>query len=332
MPPKTPVKKSYRAVIITLVSLFVVLPILMLVVSLLLLPSVRMCSGVVRAGQEVTGTLDKNFTLLTYSYGCLSGTPPTTKDQTVSTQLTSTKDFTSQTEFRGAIASDLQATGWTLGESKDVDVLTLTKNGFTTTVKSSSYQPALAQVSVKPETSRVNFGLVFEKAPSLPRLLTEQDRNRFLVSPIYVPDYVPVGYTDWSVNTNFVGYGGESLKSITVELNGGTGPTGPSLDIANVPAGYDITRNCDIFVSTTLPYVCDEIGVTSTGVKIYLPQEAGTSGSPVKYSSTPVAIIDGHLVYFHYAYKHLNVSPQPSVGEIVKVYDTLKLKNTPAKS
>jgi hypothetical protein len=331
MKSNTPLKKSHKALIITLVSAFVGLPLLLLVASLVLLPSVRMCSGVVRAGQEVVGELDKNFALLTYSYSCATGTPPTTKNQTVSTQLTSTKEFTSQADFRGAISSDLQTGGWVLVDSQDTEVVILSKNGFKTTVRSSSYQPALALVSVKPDNPSVNFGLVFEKTPALPRVLSEQDKKRFLTSPLYIPDYVPAGYTDWSVNTKLVDFYGNRLNGVNIQLNGGAGSVTPSLEITKIPTDYDIANGCDIFVSTTLPYVCDEIGVTSTGVKIYLPQKAKASGSPITYSSTLVAIIDDYLVFFHYAYQHPNVSPQLSVSEIVKVYNTLKSQNTPAR-
>lgn len=331
MQPTLPRAKSFKALIITLVSVFVIFPLILTAAAALLLPSVRMCSGVVRAGQEVTGKLEKNFTLLTYSYGCLSATPPTSKAQAVSMQLTSTKAFSSQIELRAAIASDLQVSGWTPVSSDSADAVKVGKNGFTTTIKSSSYQPALAQVSVRPDSPSVNYGLVFEKAPSLPRVLSEQDRLRFYIAPIYIPDYVPAGYTDWTVNTKFAGFGGDSMNRTTVNLNGGTGTVKPLLDITPIPANYDITHDCNVFISTTLSYACDQIGVTPSGVAVYLPQEMKPEGTPVTYDSSAVAIVNGYLVYFQYAHQHSNVSPQPSVDEIVKVYETLKQTNTPAK-
>jgi len=332
MQPKPPRKKSYKALIITLVSVFVVFPMLGALVIVLMLPSLRLCSSTFREGQEVTRTLDENFTLLTYRYDCLTANPTTTDKQRVTTLLTSTQVFGSQTEFRTAIAHDLQGAGWVLTASENAEATVLRKDGFTTTIESSSYQPALGQVLVKPDVPTADFGFVFEKSPNLTETLPKQDRLRFLLSPVYTPDYVPAGYTGWSVDTDSVRFNGVNLNRTIVNLDGGTGSLHPSLYIVPLPDNYDITHDCNSYESASQDYICNQIGMTSGGVGIYLGQETPSKDGVVTYARNTSAVVGDHLIYFMNSYKDTYVSPQPSIDEIVQVYETLKLTNTPAKS
>jgi len=85
MPRQTPQpvrRKSLAALIVTLVSIFVVAPLLLGAAALSLAPSMRLCSGLARTGNDVSAVLGENLELATYNYHCLGGTPPTAQDQT----------------------------------------------------------------------------------------------------------------------------------------------------------------------------------------------------------------------------------------------------------
>ena len=320
MPPNTPAqtatpgrKKSFKALIITLVILFFVAPLIVGATALAVLPSVRLCADLARTGNQVSDAFESKLELATYRYSCLTQTPPTTKSQSVTLGLVSDATYQSREAFQTVISTQLTDNGWAVAKeiaaSVDTEQSTVfAKADYTATLTINSYQPAYAKVTLKPNAPKMNFGLVFN-APEAPQTLSNEQKLKYVTAAIYVPEYVPEGYSSWSVSASY-----SSNAQGTATLEGGTGRVNPQLSVSPLPSEYDITAGREL------------LGTTPNGTDLYI----ATTGSTLNKSAI-VAIAGPNLVTFQYAYKHIYVSPQLTTEQVWQVVDSLKQTNTPAK-
>lgn len=307
-------KKLHIAIILTLVSIFVIAPLAFGAAAVALFPSTRLCSGLVRTGNEVSALFESKLELATYNYHCLGSTPPTTKNQSISLGLLSKATYESRATFQSAITDELQSGSWSVvqtasGSTTAQDLVTYSKDGYTATITIHSYQPAYATVKITPDAPRANMGFVFEKAPNAPPNLTPEQKVRFVSVPIYTPEHIPAGYSAWVTNTKQT-----SGETAVVTLQGGQGSVSPRLKTTPATPGYDITVGREL------------LATTSNGVNIYIATSASTQR---RYDA--LAIVGAYLVIFESSYQHPNVDPQPTVDDITQVFEVLKYTNALAK-
>jgi len=305
-------KKSHKVLIVSLVIVFVIMPLVFGAVSLALLSSMRLCSGLVRTGNEVSALLAPNLKLATYNYQCLSNTPPTAQHQYISLGLLSDATYESRSAFLDVVTGDLARGGWKLtaspNDTPETSVV-YAKNSYTATIAINSYQPAYGKVTLRSDAPRTNFGLVFEKAPDVPRELTNEQQLLFITAPIYVSEYIPTGYSAWKVKTT-----GISGEIPNVSLVGNQKGVMPELRVTAMNPGYDITAG-----KTPLT-------TTKDGVTLYTTT---SESSPRRYDVA--AVVGSNVVTLAYANQHPNVVTQLSTEQITSIFESLKQTNTPAK-
>jgi len=306
-------KKSRKALVLTLVGVFVITPLVLAVVALSLAPSMRLCSGLARTGGEVNTYFGGSLEVATYNYHCLGGTPPTAQDQYVSMSILSDATYASSDAFQTVLTDELIRNDWQLDaqkttttDSKSVEYL---KDTYTAVVTINTYQPAYGKVTIKPNNPRTNFGFVFNQQPAAPQSLTAEQEMQFTTVPVLVPGYVPEGYSAWSTNSRRT-TGGTAV----VVLEGGKGTVTPRLTISVMPIDYDITSNRE-FLATT-----------ANGVAIY-----GSAQGASQRRITTVAVVGSHLVTLESALGHPNVDPQLTIDQVSRIYGSLQQTNTPAK-
>lgn len=308
-------RKSFKILVIVLLCVFVVAPLLFTATAVAVLPSAKLCAGLVRSGIAVSALYESEPKLATYDYHCLGGTPPTAQDQYISMGITSDARYESRDAFQSVITSKLTSAGWLVVQTSSESAageqsVTFTKDGFTAAVTVSSYQPAYGKVKLTPtESPQTNFGFVFEKSPDVPKSLTKEQQLKYVTLSIYTPEYVPAGYSEWSVNTNRI-----SNASTSVTLEGGQGTVSPRLSVSTVPSGYDITVDRELLTTT------------ADGVAVYM---AAADSNKNRYNL--VAIVGSNLVVLELAYQHPHVDPQLTNDDISQILGSLKQTNTPAK-
>ena len=317
---KTPVpqpkrRKSFTILIIVLVCVFVVMPLLITAAAIAVLPSAKLCSGLVRSGIAVSALYESEPKLATYDYHCLGGTPPTAENQYTSIGVTSEANYESSDAFQNAITSKLTSAGWSAIQvssesAADAQAVAFVKDGFTAAVTVNSYQPAYGKLKLTPtESAQTNFSFVFEKSPDVPRSLTKEQQLKYVTVPVYTSEYVPAGYSEWSVNNNPL-----SSASTSVTLTGGKGTVSPRMIVSAVPSGYDITADREVLTTT------------AGGVVVY---RVATGSYKNRYDLA--AIVGSNLVTLQLAYQHPHVDPQLTNDDISQILGSLKQTNTPAK-
>ena len=306
-------KKSRTALIVTLVGIFVITPLVLAVVSLSLAPSMKLCSGLVRTGNEVSSLYDKDVELATYNYHCLGGTPPTAQDQYISLGFVSEARYETRNAFELAMTSELEQNGWSrttpsVGSSESEPVM-YSKDGYSAVITATTYQPAHGKITIKPADTRTRIGFVFEKQPTVPKALTAEQEMKFITVPVLVPEYVPEGYDAWSTNSRR-----STGDTAIIVLEGGKGTVTPRLTISVMPTDYDIATNRELLVTT------------ANGIAIY-----GSAQGASQRRITTVAIVGSHLVTLESALGHPNVDPQLTIDQVSQIYGSLQQTNTPAK-
>lgn len=234
--------------------------------------------------------------------------------------LTSSGDFRSRAALVAAVRARLVAAGWRAEPGRQRLTRRAGATTYTATLRASSRAPALALVRLRSTRPSQDAG----SAPAgalAERRLAPADRLRFVTVSAFVPEHVPAGHERWTAPRVV------DFDDVEVTLTGGAGAVRPQLRTQRVPDGWS-RRECDVFVARSAGDRCQRWGTTRGGLDVDIARDEITADG---LAGNPTAIVDGTLVTLLHGHNHRSVDPPLTRGDVLRIFDTLRAANTPAR-
>jgi hypothetical protein len=279
---------------------------------------VALCTTTKRVVAKTVPELEKRFDLVELTYGC---DPVETVFDGVRIAIAGTTDYPSRAQLADAVRTRLESAGWTARAGSRELTLRQSGKSFTANVAIHSTAPALAFVALANDHPSLATGIRKVKGAVAERHLTGAQRLRYLTFRAFVPRVVPAGYRAWT--------GAEVLDEFDDTQSSLVGGRGIELILQSRPLPSDYTtRNCEAAPGPPPLKGCVLWATTPAGTKVYL---ASDSSAPDGLEDTPIAVVDGTLAELVYGHGHPDVKPAISKADVLRIFDSLRSRNTPAK-
>jgi hypothetical protein len=278
------------------------------------------CAATKALTVKTVPALERRFDVAELIYDC-RGSLATADVDRVQLTLAGKTDFSTRARLAAAVRAGLTTAGWSAGAGSAAP--TARQNGarYSATVTARSVAPALATLTLANADPSSQPGGVSVTNAYPEKRLTGAEKRRYVTVPMFVPAVVPPGYARWGA-TEVLDY-----DDVDTVLAGGRGKVAPELRSTALPAGWSAT-NCDVFTSSSRGDRCVLWATTPAGIDVYLARNSSYADG---LSDTPVAVVDGTLVSLLYGHNHTRVRPAIARADVLRIFDSLRARNTPAK-
>ncbi|MEA2156689.1 MAG: hypothetical protein QOE11_2829 [Solirubrobacteraceae bacterium] len=243
-------------------------------------------------------------------------------DDSAALTLAGRRTYPSRPALVADVTAQLVRAGWTTRAGSRRLTYRDGPTRYTASVRPHSIAPALAFVTLANpafDGHDPRSGHVDGDVPQ--RVLSGRQKLPWVNVGIYVPRFVPPGYSAWGAPDV------ADFDEVVVGLAGGSGDVSPALRSRTPPPHWP-RQTCDARGVDDPVNRCRLWGTTKSGRAVYVASDDETADG---LAGTPTALVDGTLVELVAGHNHIYVRPRISRADVLRIFDSLQLRNRPAR-